>query len=128
MSKKTGDRIHPEHELVLMMQADPFFCSACRQVGIGSAYGCTSCLVLVHRKCMYPPSTVAHPLQKNCSLKYNPQAETNGACTYCHACSKPLRGGTYSSAASGNPSFHPSCLHLEKCIKFNDVELNLVQS
>ncbi|KAI6668994.1 hypothetical protein NL676_003879 [Syzygium grande] len=128
MSNEMSNSIHPEHKLELMMQGDPFFCSACRQIGFGLAYGCESCLILVHKKCMYPPSTVSHPLQKNCNLKYNPQADTSGACTFCGACSEPLRSSAYSFVASGNPSFHPSCLHLQKCIHVNDVELHLVES
>ncbi|KAL3717794.1 hypothetical protein ACJRO7_003011 [Eucalyptus globulus] len=126
MSEARGRRIHPEHELVLMMQHDPFFCSACRQIGFGSAYGCKLCLVLVHRKCMYPPPKARHPLQDNCRLEYNPQtSETSDACTFCGACSLPLHGGTYGSNAA---AFHPPCLHLEKSINVNNVELHLVAS
>ncbi|KAK3407598.1 hypothetical protein EUGRSUZ_J00017 [Eucalyptus grandis] len=51
--------------------------------------------------------------------------ETSDACTFCGACSMPLHGGTYGSNAA---TFHPPCLHLEKSINVNNVELHLVAS
>ncbi|KAF7849797.1 hypothetical protein BT93_L0283 [Corymbia citriodora subsp. variegata] len=126
MSRASGGRIHPEHELVQMMQQDPFFCSACRLIGFGSAYGCKLCLVLVHKECMHPPPTAWHPLYENLRLKYKPKtSETSNACTVCGACSMPLYGGAY---GSDTDAFHPPWLRLEKSINVNGVELSLVAS
>ncbi|KAK3407595.1 uncharacterized protein LOC104420891 [Eucalyptus grandis] len=125
MSKKTSYRIHPEHQLTPMKPLDPFYCTACKEIGFGTGYGCSQCVVRVHKECMNPSLAASLKLKwRKHSLKFYPDVKAeDGKPRYCAMCSKPVSGCGYRSSSGKN--CHPSCLALPQSIVVNSVELHL---
>ncbi|XP_030462266.1 uncharacterized protein LOC115682244 [Syzygium oleosum] len=124
-TKDTSYTIHPEHELTLMEPRDPFYCTACKETGFSTGYGCSKCVVRVHQECKSPsPESSLRLKRKKHSLKFYPDMNAeNGKPRFCAVCSQPVRGCGYRSSSGKN--CHPSCLTLPKSIMVNSAELRL---
>lgn len=118
--------IHPEHELKLLSDKDPFYCAACKEIGFGSCYGCELCMVHTHKECLFPTPTLPHPLKKKWTLQFHPNSETATSSRFCAACAKPLRGCFYGAAdRKGSCGFHPRCLRLPESVEINKVYISI---
>ncbi|KAF7849796.1 hypothetical protein BT93_L0282 [Corymbia citriodora subsp. variegata] len=125
MSNNTSYRIHPEHRPTLMKPLDPFCCTACKETGFGSGYGCSQCVVRVHQECKDPSPAMNLKLKwRKHSLKFYPNMKAeNGKPRYCAMCSKPVSGCGYRSSSGKN--CHPSCRMLPQYILVNGAEYHL---
>ncbi|KAL4296336.1 hypothetical protein GQ457_12G020500 [Hibiscus cannabinus] len=53
------DKSHP-HPFILFWRPTPFICDACGSEGNHVAYTCTTCSIVVHRKCISLPRIIRH--------------------------------------------------------------------
>lgn len=124
-------RDHPHrHEMRRMNGRGPFFCSACREVGIGSGYGCRQCVFRVHSHCLSPAATVPGPTQNCSELKLHRGLGSGDGVKLCRACLRPVYGCAYGTEKPNEQEgkdyyFHVTCVNLQDSMKINGVEMEL---